>query len=62
VPGGDTGGDQDPQPERERSGPVVQDGMAKVLVAGVQAGGGSVLAGIRTRWRARVRFSSRMAR
>jgi hypothetical protein len=62
LPGGDAFGDQQPEAEGKGSGPVVQDGMAKVLVAGVQPGGDSVLAGIRNRQCARLRFSSRVAR
>ena len=62
LPGGDALSDQQPEAERKGAGPVVQDGMAKVLVAGVQPGGSSVLAGIRNRRCARLRFSSRAAR
>jgi hypothetical protein len=62
LPAGDAVGDQQPEAEGKGSGPVVQDGMAKVLVAGVQPGGSSVLAGIRNRRCARLRFSSRAAR
>ena len=54
-------GDQQPEAEGKGSGPVVQDGMAKVFVAGVQPGGGAVLAGIRDAGSS-ARVSSRVAR
>lgn len=61
LPGGDTFADQHCEAEGEGAGPVVQDGMTKVFVAGVQPGEGSVLAGIRDAgWSARV--SKRVAR
>lgn len=59
LPGGDALAGKHAEPERERLGACVQDGMTQVLVAGVQpAAGGGDLAGIR----AGARFSSRVAR
>jgi hypothetical protein len=61
LPGSDAFGDKHSEAEGEGAGPVVQDGMTKVFVAGVQPGGGSILAGIRDGWWS-ARFSSREAR
>jgi hypothetical protein len=43
LPGGEAFGDQHGETEGEGAGPVVQDGMTQVFVAGVQPGGGAVL-------------------
>lgn len=60
-PGGDTLGDQHPEAEGERVGTFMQDGMAKLFVAGVQpGGGGSDLTGFRNGWS--VQVSSRGVR
>jgi hypothetical protein len=47
-PGGDTLGGEHPDPEGERVGAFVQDGMTKVFVAGVQPGESRDLAGFRS--------------
>jgi hypothetical protein len=57
-PGGDALAGQHAQAERERLGARVQGGMTELLVAGVEAAGSTVLAGIQAgAW-----FSSRVAR